>query len=379
MSNHIVLARKYRPQTLSDITGQDVLVQTIRRALILKRLPQAVLLTGTRGIGKTTTARIIAKYLNCQEIISGKATDCCNRCDSCISIANCSHPDVLEFDAASKTSVNDIREIIEGIQYSPIKSPNKFYIIDEVHMLSNSAFNALLKTLEEPPAHVRFILATTEENKIPLTIISRCLQFRLRPIKYQTIARRCNDILYEEGYEAEEGVTDMIAKSAKGSMRDALSILEGALVFCTEDGKRLLMSNLMSLLGNEHYNAIEKGFQDLCTGDLKGCLKVLGDLYDFGLDPLVIITNILNLVHEMAIKEISGELCGVQMPFILYAWQVLSDALEKMKSSDDQMMSLEMAIIKLAHINTEGSNEIDSDEIPKAIETSPPRQGAEYH
>jgi DNA polymerase-3 subunit gamma/tau len=353
--NHIVLARKYRPQTLSDIVGQDVLVQTIRNALRLNRLPQAILLTGTRGIGKTTTARIIAKYLNCSEIISSRATECCNKCDSCISIANCSHPDVLEFDAASKTSVNDIREIIDSIQYSPIKSKNKFYIIDEVHMLSNSAFNALLKTLEEPPAHVRFILATTEENKVPLTVISRCLQFRLRPIKEQTIARRCNEVLNKEGYSAEDNAVELVASAANGSMRDALSILEGAIVFCSDDNKKLLLEKVIDLLGYKHHKAIKDAFQMLCEGNLNGCLKSVKDLYDFGVDPITIASDSLNVVHEMT----TNNSYDVDMPFLLRAWHVLNETINIMKDSENQMIHLEMALIKLAYLNT--------DELPEEV------------
>lgn len=351
--NHIVLARKYRPQTLSDIVGQDVLVQTIRNALKLNRLPQAILLTGTRGIGKTTTARIIAKYLNCSEIIAGNTTECCNKCDSCISIANCSHPDVLEFDAASKTSVNDIREIIESIQYSPIKSRHKFYIIDEVHMLSNSAFNALLKTLEEPPSHVRFILATTEENKVPLTIISRCLQFKLRPIKEQTISRQCDEVLKHEGYSAEEGAMELIANAANGSMRDALSILEGAIVFCADANNKLLLDKVVDLLGYKHHGAIKNAFQMLCEVNLNGCLQSIRDLYDFGVDPITIATEILNVVHEMTTNGSHD----VDMPFLLRSWHVINDAINTMKESESQMIHLEMSLIKLAYLNT--------DEIPE--------------
>jgi DNA polymerase-3 subunit gamma/tau len=350
--NHITLARQYRPQSLSDIVGQDILVTTIRNALALDRLPQAILLTGTRGIGKTTTARLIAKYLNCTELQSGNQSDCCNICESCIAINSCSHPDVLEFDAASKTSVNDIREIIDNIFYSPIKSKNKFYIIDEVHMLSNSAFNALLKTLEEPPQHVRFILATTEENKVPLTIISRCLQFRLKPMKYQIISRRCSEILSKEGYAAEENVVDMIAKAGNGSMRDALSILDGAIAFCADDSKKLLQSNVVELLGYKHHEAISTAFDLLCLGDLNGCLIKVRELYDFGVDPITMATDILNIAHKATIRNVSGEFTNIEIGFLLRAWHILSDTVMQMKSSGEQMMQLEMSLIKLAHLST---------------------------
>ena len=350
--NHIALARKYRPQSLLEIAGQEVLITTIRNALTLKRLPQAILLTGTRGIGKTTTARVIAKYLNCIEIQNGNKTDCCNICESCIAINNCSHPDVLEFDAASKTSVSDIREIIESVQYSPIKSKNKFYIIDEVHMLSNSAFNALLKTLEEPPSHVRFILATTEESKLPLTIISRCLQFRLKPIKYQIIARRCNDIINKEGYSAEDNVIDMIAKAGNGSMRDALSILDGAIVFCADDTKKLLLSNVIELLGYKHHEAMNSAFDLLCVGDLNGCLEKVRELYDFGVDPITMATDILNIIHDITTQKVSGKSINIETAFLLRAWHILSETIVQMKNTGDQMMQFEMALIKLAHVNT---------------------------
>ncbi len=378
--NHITLARKYRPQSLSDIVGQEILVTTIRNALALNRLPQAILLTGTRGIGKTTTARVIAKYLNCTAIQNSQQVDCCNVCESCIAINNCSHPDVLEFDAASKTSVNDIREIIDNIYYSPIISKNKFYIIDEVHMLSNSAFNALLKTLEEPPQHVRFILATTEENKVPLTIISRCLQLRLKPIKYQTIARRCSDILNKEGYSAEENVMDMVAKAGNGSMRDALSILDGAIAFCSDDAKKLLQSSIVELLGYKHHEAISDAFDLLCLGDLNGCLIKVRELYDFGVDPITMATDILNIVHKATIGKVSGECISIEMAFLLRAWHILSDTVVQMKNTSEQMMQFEMSLIKLAHINTSDLPEKileDIDDKSSVIETNHIRQQRE--
>lgn len=352
--SHIVLARKYRPQTLSDVVGQEVLVQTIRNAISLNRLPQAILLTGTRGIGKTTTARIIAKYLNCDEVSTGRSVDCCNRCDSCLSIANCTHPDVLEFDAASKTSVNDIREIIETVPYVPIKSKNKFYIIDEVHMLSNSAFNALLKTLEEPPSHVRFILATTEEHKVPLTIVSRCLQFRLKPIKQKTIERRCHEVLRLEGYNADEEVLSMIGKAANGSMRDALSILEGAIMFCSEGGE-LLPEKAGEMLGYKNHGAVKEAYDFLCEGKVYSSIEKLRELYDAGVDPMVMVSDLLELIHTITSRKVAGDEVLIEMRFLLRSWHVMGEVLANMKMSDSHMIQLEMAIIKLGHLLVDDS------------------------
>ncbi len=351
--SRIVLARKYRPQTLGEIVGQEVLVQTIRNAISLNRLPQAILLTGTRGIGKTTTARIIAKYLNCEEIASGKSIDCCNKCDNCLSIANCNHPDILEFDAASKTSVNDIREIIDTVQYLPIKSKNKFYIIDEVHMLSNSAFNAFLKTLEEPPSHVRFILATTEEHKIPLTIVSRCLQFRLNPIKQKIIERRCNEVLKFEGYDPENGVLEVVAKSANGSMRDALSILEGAIMFCTDSNGKLSADKAAEMLGYKNHSAVKEGYDLLCEGKIYNSLEKIRELYNAGVDPMVIASDLMGLIHTITGSKVAGEEVLVDMRFLLRSWHVMSEVLSNMKTDNNHMIQLEMALIKLAHLRVD--------------------------
>lgn len=353
MQKHITLARKYRPQSLCDIVGQEILVQTIRNAISFNRLPQALLLTGTRGIGKTTTARIIAKYLNCSEVKSGQ-DECCNKCDSCIAIASCSHPDVLEFDAASNTSVNDIREIIETISYKPLKSKYKFYIIDEVHMLSNSAFNALLKTLEEPPLHVRFILATTEEHKVPMTVLSRCLQFKLKPIQEQVIARRCNDILKSEGILSESEATQMIANAANGSMRDALSILEGVIAFCA-NSSNIIQSEVAELLGYNHLDNIQNIFDLLCEGNITECLERVKNLCDEGMEPMLIASELLNIIHKITIHNLQNK-ATIEIPFLLRAWHVISELIQTMKGSENHRVQLEMSLIKLAHLNV---NDID--------------------
>lgn len=371
-SRHITLARKYRPQTLSDILGQEVLVQTLRNAISLNRLPQAILLTGGHGTGKTTTARIIAKQLNCTSI-PNQGEDCCCNCDSCVSIAECSHPDVLEFDAASNTSVNDIRDIIETIKYVPIKSKYKFYIIDEAHMLSNSAFNALLKTLEEPPSRVVFILATTEVHKVPLTIVSRCLQLRLKPIKQQAIEDCCNQTLKKEGYSADAAVSDMISRAANGSMRDALSILEGAIAFCSDQKKHLSSEKTGEMLGYNKQGDMADIFHSLCAGDINTCLQKVRLLYDIGADPSMIVREMLNFIHEMTINQIKSSISKIQTEFLLVSWNTMSELLSEMKTSENHMVLLEMALVKLAHLRFDETSDHNPSSLSEAKDSSKER------
>ncbi len=236
-SSYLALARKYRPSNFAELIGQETLVTTLSNAINKQRLHHAYILTGIRGVGKTTTARIIAKSFNCLGVSDNSSADldstktriACGVCDNCRLIAASKHQDVIEIDAASKTGVDDIREIIDSIAYRPVMARHKIYIIDEVHMLSNSAFNALLKTLEEPPAHVKFIFATTEIKKVPITILSRCQRFDLRRLDEKEIANHLKNILAKEGFEADESALILIAKMSEGSVRDALSIIDQAL------------------------------------------------------------------------------------------------------------------------------------------------------
>jgi DNA polymerase-3 subunit gamma/tau len=339
------LATKYRPANLSDLIGQEILVETISNALVLDSLPQALLFTGTRGIGKTTVARIIAKVINCTKSDKKKS---CNSCPSCLAIMKSNHPDVLEFDAASKTSVNDIREILDTMPYQPLEGKKKFYIIDEVHMLSNSAFNALLKTLEEPPSQVVFILATTDDQKIPLTILSRCLQFRLKPLSENAIKRRCNEVLTKEGYQAEEGSLDLIARLAKGSMRDALSILEGTLLF-TEENKVIKLDKVSALLGYKDHLKVEEIFWYLVKGELSKALNELDFLLNEGAEPIVIVEMLQAFIHKITLEQIEKSQSKVEMPFLLIAWDLLQKAYIMIKESDYDRLELEMVLIKLAY------------------------------
>ena len=230
----IVLARKYRPQTFSELIGQDVLVQALSNAFKLNKLAHAFLLTGVRGIGKTTTARIIARTINCENL-NPNNFESCNKCDSCKSIYNESNMDVLEMDAASRTGVDDVREIIDNVKYKPVSLKYKIFIIDEVHMLSKSAFNALLKTLEEPPLHVKFIFATTEVKKIPITILSRCQRFDLQRINNKTLTEHLNKISKIEKISISNESIYLIVRAADGSARDALSLLDQANILSSDN------------------------------------------------------------------------------------------------------------------------------------------------
>ena len=342
------LATKYRPENLSDLIGQDILVETITNALVLDALPQALLFTGTRGTGKTTIARIIAKVTNC---LHGDKKTSCNSCASCIAIAHSNHPDVLELDAASKTSVNDIREILDTLPYQPLSGRKKFYIIDEVHMLSTSAFNALLKSLEEPPSQVIFILATTDDQKIPLTILSRCLQFRLKPLSENAIKRRCNEVLSQEGWRAEDAALALISRVAKGSMRDALSILEGAILFAGDE-HFLKKDKVFSLLGYQDQLKVEEIFDDLVKGDTSALLHKVEFLLDEGNEPIVILEMLQSLTHKFLLSQIEKPPAEIEIPFLLVAWDLMKNSLNDMKNSDYDRWELEMLLIKLTYLKS---------------------------
>ena len=247
--NYVVLARKYRPQSFNELLGQDALVKTITNAIKNNRLHHAYILTGIRGVGKTTTARIIAKALNCtgKDALNGATINPCGICENCRAIAESRHIDVLELDAASHTGVGDIREILDGVRYKPTNGRYKVYIIDEVHMLSNSAFNALLKTLEEPPSHVIFIFATTEIRKVPVTILSRCQRFDLQRLGIELLMEHFKNIAQKEGFNAEEEALHLIAKAADGSCRDGLSLLDQAISLGMGDVKTDIVKEMIGL------------------------------------------------------------------------------------------------------------------------------------
>jgi DNA polymerase-3 subunit gamma/tau len=302
-----VLARKYRPQTFAELIGQEAMVQTLGNAIKRDRLAHAFVMTGVRGVGKTSTARLIAKALNCigPDGQGGPTIDPCGACEPCKAIAEGRHIDVVEMDAASHTGVDDVREIIEAVRYSAVSARYKIYIIDEVHMLSKNAFNALLKTLEEPPAHVKFLFATTEVNKIPVTILSRCQRFDLRRIPGEKLVQNFTYICGEEGVTAESEALALIAAAAEGSARDGQSILDQAIAHAELTGEQphVTADQVRDMLGLADRGNIRRLLGNVLAGDAGGVLDSLAGQYELGVDPAGIIANLLDLLHAVTLTK----------------------------------------------------------------------------
>jgi DNA polymerase-3 subunit gamma/tau len=307
-SAYRVLARKYRPQRFSELIGQNAMVQTLGNAIRRDRLAHAFLLTGVRGVGKTSTARLIAKALNCigPDGQGGPTIDPCGQCEPCRAIAEGRHIDVVEMDAASHTGVDDVREIIEAVRYSAVSARYKVYIIDEVHMLSKNAFNALLKTLEEPPAHVKFLFATTEVNKVPVTVLSRCQRFDLRRIPADKLAAHFAKVVKAEGAQAEEEALALIARAAEGSARDGLSILDQAIAHADMEGGQVSAAQVREMLGLSDRGAIRRLLGHLLAGEAQPALAALRDQYDLGVDPVGVLRGLLETVHGVTMVKMGG-------------------------------------------------------------------------
>jgi DNA polymerase-3 subunit gamma/tau len=301
-----VLARKYRPQTFAELIGQDAMVTTLGNAIKRGRLAHAFLLTGVRGVGKTSTARLIAKALNCigPDGQGGPTIDPCGVCEPCRAIAEGRHIDVIEMDAASHTGVDDVREIIDASRYAAVSARFKIYIIDEVHMLSKNAFNALLKTLEEPPAHVKFLFATTEVNKVPVTVLSRCQRFDLRRISAEMLAAHFTRVSEAEGVEAEPEALALIARAAEGSARDGLSILDQAIAHAGIEGGGVKASAVRDMLGLSDRGAVRDLLGLLLVGDGLGALAALRRQYDLGVDPQAVLRALLETVHGVTLVKL---------------------------------------------------------------------------
>ena len=300
MSNGVeyrVLARKYRPSSFAELIGHDSLVRTLTNAFSSGRIAHAFMLTGVRGVGKTTTARLIARALNCvgPDGAGGPTMTPCGVCDSCRGIAEDRHPDVIEMDAASRTGVDDMRELIEGVRYRPVSARYKIYIIDEVHMLSKAAFNALLKTLEEPPPDIKFVFATTEINKVPVTVLSRCQRYNLPRIPAGELARYYGELAVKESVEIEPGALALIARAADGSVRDGLSILDQAIALGF--GAPIGTEMVRDMLGIADRGLVFDLFEAVMGGDAPGALNRLEALYNGGTDPAMALQDLLDLTH----------------------------------------------------------------------------------
>lgn len=364
--NYIVLARKYRPQNFNELLGQDALVKTITNAIKNNRLHHAYILTGIRGVGKTTTARIIAKALNCtgKDATAGATINPCGICENCKAISESRHIDVLELDAASRTGVDDIREILDGVRYRPTNGRYKVYVIDEVHMLSKSAFNALLKTLEEPPSHVIFIFATTEIRKVPITILSRCQRFDLQRLTIETLIEHFKNISKQENFNTEDEALHLIAKAADGSCRDGLSLLDQAISLGAGEVKTDIVKNMIGLADR---GLIFDLFENLVNGKIDNVIANLNEQHHNGANPLTIIQDLINITHLLAkikivpeaindasLSENEKDFCSRIAPNIAIAtlskiWQMLIKGLGELNIAPVQIDALEMILIRIAY------------------------------
>ncbi|MCT6879918.1 MAG: DNA polymerase III subunit gamma/tau [Commensalibacter sp.] len=365
-----VLARKYRPQTFDDLIGQEAMVRTLRNAFAMGRVAHAFMLTGVRGVGKTTTARIIARALNCVGVDGkgGPTADPCGVCPNCKAILADRHPDVLEIDAASHTGVDDVREIIEGARFRPIQARMKVYIIDEVHMLSRNAFNALLKTLEEPPEQVTFIFATTELRKVPVTVLSRCQRFDLRRVSQEQLAEHFTKIAEKEKVAIDPQAINLIARAADGSVRDGLSLLDQAIARGGEDHEPISAATVSEMLGFADRALVFDLFEALMAGKPDRVLELTAQAHANGADLGVLLTDLLDLVHLITrIQTIpslrkSGELSelerirGVQfadllsVPVLGRAWQMLLKGIGEVEIAPNRRAAAEMILIRLCYV-----------------------------
>ena len=304
-----VLARKYRPRDFSELKGQEALVRTLTNAIQSGRVAHAFMLTGVRGVGKTTTARIIARALNCEK---GPTITPCGTCDQCVAISEDRNIDVLEMDAASRGSVEEIRELIDTVQYAPVAGRYKIFILDEVHMLSKAAFNALLKTLEEPPEHTKFVFATTEIRKVPITILSRCQRFDLRRIGTDVLENYFTELLRKEKVEAEQGAVALIARAADGSARDGLSLLDQAI---SREPQKITEQQVREMLGLVDRSITLDLFEAIMKGSSTEALALLDSLHKGGADALMVLQDLLDLTHYLTKVRVAPEVAkGMSLP-----------------------------------------------------------------
>ena len=366
-SAYRVLARKYRPETFADLVGQDAMVRTLRNAFAADRIAQAFIMTGIRGTGKTTTARIIAKGMNCigPDGTGGPTTEPCGTCEHCVAIMEGRHVDVMEMDAASNTGVANIREIIDSVHYRAASARYKVYIVDEVHMLSTGAFNALLKTLEEPPEHVKFIFATTEIRKVPVTVLSRCQRFDLRRIEPETMVALMRRIATAEGASISDDALALITRAAEGSARDATSLLDQAI---SHGAGETTAEEVRAMLGLADRGRVLDLLDAILRGDAAAALAELAAQYSEGADPMAVLRDLAEITHWISVVKITpdaaedptiapeernrGKALAEALPSRVPSrlWQMLLKAIEETASAPNAMMAAEMAIIRMTHV-----------------------------
>jgi DNA polymerase-3 subunit gamma/tau len=380
-----VLARKYRPETFVDLVGQTAMVRTLKNAFEADRIAQAFIMTGIRGTGKTTTARIIAKGMNCigPDGQGGPTTEPCGQCEHCVAIMEGRHVDVMEMDAASRTGVGDIREIIDSVHYRAASARYKIYIIDEVHMLSTSAFNALLKTLEEPPEHVKFIFATTEIRKVPVTVLSRCQRFDLRRIEPEDMIALMRRIAASEGAEIADDALALITRAAEGSARDATSLLDQSI---SHGAGETTAAQVRAMLGLADRGRVLDLYDMIMRGDAAAALTELSAQYADGADPMAVLRDLAEITHWISVVKITPDAAddptvspderarGQQMAEALpmramtRMWQMLLKALDEVAAAPNAMMAAEMAVIRLTHVADLPSPE----ELVRKLQDMPP-------
>ncbi len=381
-----VLALKYRPETFADLVGQEAMVRILKNAFEADRIAQAFIMTGIRGTGKTTTARIIAKGMNCigPDGKGGPTTDPCGKCEHCTAIMQGRHVDVMEMDAASRTGVGDIREIIDSVNYRAASARYKIYIIDEVHMLSTSAFNALLKTLEEPPEHVKFIFATTEIRKVPVTVLSRCQRFDLRRIEPEDQIALLQRIAKAEGAQISDEALALITRAAEGSARDATSLLDQAI---SHGAGETDADQVRAMLGLADRGRVLDLFDLIMKGDAAGALAEISGQYADGADPMAVLRDLAEITHWISVIKITPDAAddptinpderargrdmadALPMRVMTRMWQMLLKALDEVAAAPNAMMAAEMAVIRLTHVADLPSPE---ELVRKLRDTTPP-------